>query len=104
MKKIFHGFAVFVASTAAVLLAPATARAQVATDAINLSQAGVYNSPADIASWPVTTAITQITMAAPTAGLTIEFTKKDSWPDYTPPGWTGSLEYTVWAVVNINGH
>jgi hypothetical protein len=104
MKKIFHGFAVLVASTAALLLAPGTARAQVATDAINLSQASVYNSPADIASWPVTAAITQITMAAPSFGLSFEFTKKDSWPDYTPPGWTGPLEYTVWAVVNINGH
>ncbi|HEX3703494.1 MAG TPA: VCBS repeat-containing protein [Vicinamibacterales bacterium] len=43
-------------------------------------------------------------MAAPDFGLSFEFTKKATWPDYTPPGWDGPLEYTVWAVVNVNGH
>jgi hypothetical protein len=46
-------------------------------DAINLSQATVYNSPMDIASWPVTAAITQLVMeptGAPAAGLSFTFT------------------------------
>src|SRR5471030_1568751 len=47
------------------------ARAQ--TDAIDLYQATVYNSPSDIASWPVTASITQLTMAAPDFGLSFEF-------------------------------
>ena len=37
------------------------------------------------------------------AGLNIEFTTKATWPNVIPPGFSGPLEYTVWAVVNING-
>ena len=37
-------------------------RAQVATDQINLSQVTVYNSPADVASWPITQSITALHM------------------------------------------
>ena len=91
MNKTIHGFAVSAALTLGLLFAPTVARAQVPADAIDLSQVSVYNSPADIASWPATAAITQITMGAPNFGLSFEFTKKDSWPDYTPPGWTGPL-------------
>src|SRR5581483_7898359 len=64
--------------------------------------AGVYNSPADIASWTATATITRIDMS-PSSGLNLEFTTKNSWPDYTPPGWDGPLQYTVWAVVNVGG-
>lgn len=86
------------------LLVSASARAQ---DAIDLSQATVYNSPPDIASWPITTAITRLEMQ-PTAGaapgVSLTFSAQNTWPDYTPPGWDGPLQYTVWAVFNINGH
>ena len=75
-------------------------------DAIDLSQAQVYNSPTDVASWPITTAITRLEMQ-PTAGqapgLTPTFSAEDTWPDYTPPGWGGPIEFTVWAVLKING-
>jgi len=71
-------------------------------DALNLGSAAVYNSPPDIASWPATAKITRIDMS-PGAGLNLEFTTKASWPDYTPAGWDGPLQYTVWAVVNISG-
>lgn len=73
-----------------------------ANDAIDLRQAAVYNSPADIASWAVTSKITSVSMSS-SAGLSFEFTTKQSWRDVTPPGWDGPLQYTVWAVVNING-
>jgi hypothetical protein len=87
-----------------VLAVPA--RAQVARDMINLSQTAVYNSPADVASWPITHSITGIHMSpsgASDAGLSFQSSALAAWPDYTPPGWDGPLEYTVWAVVNING-
>jgi hypothetical protein len=71
-------------------------------DAIDLRQAAVYNSPPDIASWAVTSKITSVSMSS-SAGLSFEFTTKQSWPDMTPAGWDGPLQYTVWAVVNING-
>jgi hypothetical protein len=36
-------------------------------------------------------------------GLTFTFPQEATWPDYWPPGWDGSLEYTVWAVAKVNG-
>ena len=87
----------------ALLASPAAAQSPL--DQIDLSQASIYSSPPDIASWPVTTQITRVTMSSP-AGLSFEFSKKDGagrWPDYLPPGWSGPLEYTVWAMAKING-
>jgi hypothetical protein len=71
-------------------------------DAINLNQVAVYNSPSDIASWPVTSKITSLDMS-PSSGLTFHFTTENSWPNPIPPGFTGGIQYTVWAVVKING-
>lgn len=71
-------------------------------DALNLGSAIVYNSPPDIASWPATGTITSIAMS-PALGETFTFSTENSWPDVVPPGFAGPLQYTVWAVVNING-
>jgi hypothetical protein len=84
---------------------PATVSA-VPRDAIDLSQVTVYNSPTDVASWAATTTITRLEMQpanAPAPGVSLTFSAEDTWPDYTPPGWEGPLQYTVWAVFNING-
>jgi hypothetical protein len=73
-------------------------------DAVDLSQCTIENSPQDIASWAVTAKVTSLDIDA--NGFDLEFTKKDgpgSWPDYTPPGWTGPIEYTLWSVEKING-
>src|SRR5260370_28849446 len=37
------------------------------------------------------------------AGVSVTFSAQNTWPDYVPPGWSGGLQYTVWAVVNIGG-
>lgn len=72
-----------------------------------LAGAEVFNSPPDVASWAVTTEITRIEMrdssAGDAAGLSFRFSARDSWPDYTPPGWDGPIQYTVWPVVNVGG-
>jgi hypothetical protein len=73
------------------------------SDAIDLSQAAVYNSPPDIANWPITGAISSVQFAPGPSGVSFQFGQQNSWPDYTPPGWNGPLQYTVWALVNING-
>ena len=55
--------------------------------------------------WPVTAQITSLNLQA--SGAAVGFTKKDGpgrWPDVTPPGWDGALQYTLWMVVNIDGH
>ncbi len=72
-----------------------------AGDAINLNLATIHNSPADVASWPVTTTLTRLDLTP--SGAHLEFGKQSSWPEVTPPGWSGGLQYTLWIVLNING-
>jgi hypothetical protein len=75
-----------------------------AADQMNLAEATVYNSPADVASWPITTRITRLDMLGCNGGIAMTFAAQNTWPNYTPPGWDGPLQYTVWAVANVNGH
>jgi hypothetical protein len=85
---------------------PALASQRLPVDAIDLSKIPVYNSPTDVASWPITTAITQLHMRPtgdPLAGVSLNFSALQTWPDYWPPGWDGPLQYTVWAVWYANG-
>jgi hypothetical protein len=72
-------------------------------DAIDLSKASVYNSPPDIASWAITTAITRLDIGSD--GVYAQFDKSDGpnrWPDITPPGWGGSLQYTLWLALHLD--
>ncbi len=77
------------------------------TDAEKELLAGtVWNSPKDVASWPVTTRITRIVMrpnSDPNPGVQLTFDAQARWPNYTPPGWDGPLQYTVWAGVKVSG-
>jgi len=75
-----------------------------AGDQINMAAAAIYNSPTDLASWTVSTAITSVNFLGD--GISVQFSKKDGpgrWPDVTPPGWDGALEYTLGMCLNING-
>jgi hypothetical protein len=93
----------------AVLLVFATApvRAHL-IDAIDPSQITIYNSPKDVASWPVTTQITRLEMQ-PTgsgqAGLNLTFSPAlaESWKFFTNPATGDNYQYTVWAGVKVNG-
>jgi hypothetical protein len=84
-----------------VLVLLLLARPAFAQDAIDLSQAVIAGSPADVASWPATTRISQIDFD-PQAGLSFTFDAKDRWPNYTPPGWDGPIQYTVWACAHVD--
>jgi hypothetical protein len=69
-----------------------------------LAKAQIYNSPLDVASWPATTKITQLDIRAD--GVALAFSKKDGadrWPDITPPGWDGPIQYTLWILLSIKG-
>jgi hypothetical protein len=74
------------------------------TDALNIGVAAIVNAP-DVRAWPITTAITKVSFLN---GVTrIEFTKHngpDRWPDVTPAGWDGPLQYTLWLFVKQNGN
>ena len=69
-----------------------------------LNSAKIYNSPADTASWPITTKITRLEVRSD--GIALSFGKKDGvgrWPDVTPPGWDGPIQYTLWLMLRVNG-
>jgi hypothetical protein len=55
----------------------------------------------DVANWPVTTQIRVIDGNA--GGWFVDFSAKNSWPEVTPPGWDGGIQYTLWIVEKING-
>ena len=84
--------------------APPSGGGGFATDAIDLNQTTLLNSPRDFASWPITTAITSLDING--NGIRVQFSKKSGagrWPDITPPGWDGPLQYTLGMALNING-
>jgi hypothetical protein len=73
-------------------------------DGIDLSQATIRNSPLTLASWPITTAISVADLRP--SGVYLGFSKRDGfdrWPDVTPPGWDGSLQWTLGMALNIGG-
>jgi hypothetical protein len=69
------------------------------TDSFDLSAAQIVNAP-DVRQWPVTAALTQISFDG--SMTSVAFTKKNGpgrWPDITPKGWDGPLQYTLWLFV-----
>jgi len=84
-----------------VTFTPMTVFAQ--ADMLNIQSAQIVNAP-DVKGWPVTTALTAVSFDG--AVTRVDFTKKDGpnrWPDVTPAGWQGPLEYTIWLFVNNGG-
>jgi hypothetical protein len=70
---------------------------------IDLATARIVNAP-DASAWPETARITSVSFDGATTR--IAFTKQDGpdrWPDQTPPGWQGPVQYTIWLFLNING-
>jgi len=82
--------------------APSPAPTGIAADMVPLTAAVIHNSPLNLASWPVTSAIRVVEIRP--NGIHVEFSKQDGagrWPDYTPPGWDGPLQYTLGMVLAI---
>jgi hypothetical protein len=76
---------------------------QPARPTIDLSTARIVNAP-DVRGWPETATITKVSFDGATTR--IEFTKQEGpnrWPDQTPPGWQGPLQYTLWLFLKIEG-
>src|SRR6185369_14181662 len=74
---------------------------------LDLHDAILYDNPVNLADWPVTTTITDLEFQYQGAdGVHVEFDKLDGpnrWPDITPPGWDGPLQYTLGMAEYING-
>jgi hypothetical protein len=72
---------------------------------LDLSLVTLYANPPDLASWPVTTHLTEVDFND--TGVHVVFDRQDGatrWPDVTPPGWMGPLQYTLGMVECIDGH
>lgn len=83
---------------------PTPTTSGVASDMFPLAQATIRNSPLDLARWPITSAIRVVEIRP--NGIHVEFSKQDGpgrWPDFTPAGWDGSLQYTLGMLLSING-
>jgi len=79
-----------------LLASPINAEAQ---DAIDLGTAGLQCGSPVVFDRVSTATMTGLTFRAD--GVVVEFTKKfdtttPRWPDVTPPGWDGPLQYTLW--------
>lgn len=75
----------------------------IATDMIDLSKAVIVNAP-DVRAWTITAAMQSVAITP--ANTVLAFTKHfgaNYWPDVTPPGWTGPVQYTVWLFLRLNG-
>jgi hypothetical protein len=70
----------------------------------DMSKAIIVNSPRDLASWPETAKITNISFTP--SSFPVEFDRRtgpNRWPDVLPKGWKGSLQYTLGMCVNPSG-
>lgn len=73
-------------------------------DMLDISTLQIHAAP-DVRSWPATVRIQGLEWRpGPSEGLRFDCEGLDRWPDYTPPGWDGPIQYTVWLVVRVAGH
>jgi len=72
-------------------------------DAIPLEQIAFSHCP-DVHDWAVTATITRVDFEP--RDFRVEFTKHqgpERWPDATTPGWDGPLQYTIFAIIQVDG-
>ena len=70
----------------------------------DLNLAVMENSPKDFANWPETAKITSIQFNR--FYFAVDFDKRNGagrWPDVTPSGWDGALQYTLGMCGNLRG-
>jgi hypothetical protein len=63
-----------------------------------------HDNPPDIGHWPQGARITSIVFTP--HAIEVDFDRRSGpnrWPDVTPPGWSGSLQYTLGMCMNVNG-
>jgi hypothetical protein len=62
----------------------------------DLHQAIIVNSPRDLADWPEGARITNVTFTG--EAFHVDFDRRQGagkWPEMTPPGWSGGIQYTL---------
>lgn len=92
-----------------LLLLTLPARAQ---DMIDPSTCTIHNAPREAVSWPIQKTIQSVEFRSARvndSGVRLTLApynpaiNRDAWPDFTPPGWDGTLRYTLWLFVFLNG-
>lgn len=66
---------------------------------IDINTIQIHNSP-DVRGWSQTATISKVVFD--NHGVAVDFDKHQAWPDVTPPGWTGPVQYTVWLFIYRN--
>jgi hypothetical protein len=69
----------------------------------DMRSAVIRNSPRDLGFWREGATITSVTFTG--AAILVDFDRRNGgnrWPDVTPPGWAGGLQYTLGACLDIN--
>jgi hypothetical protein len=80
---------------------PTNTSGLVVGDAFDFTRAVQHRGPA-FTDWPATTEITRLEMRA--TGVHIEFSRRDGagrWPDVTPHGWEGPLQFCLGIAMSI---
>jgi hypothetical protein len=70
----------------------------------DMASATIVNSPPDLGRWPETAKITSVEFTG--GAFLVDFDRRtgsNRWPDVTPPGWSGALQYTLGLCGNISG-
>jgi hypothetical protein len=92
-----------------LLLLTVPVRAQ---DAVDLATCQIINAPQDVRSWPVTKTIAAVEFKSARindSGVRLTLSPytpakdRDAWPDFLPPGWDGTLRYTLWLFAFAGG-
>lgn len=92
------------ATDAANGISTAFASTSFVAQSFNFASATIWDNPKDVGRWPIGAKITYIEFTG--FSMRVDFDRRtgaNRWPDVTPPGWSGSLQYTLGLCRNIGG-
>jgi len=83
---------------------PYSAAGSFVVQTFNFALAKFWDNPSDLGTWPIGAKITYVEFTG--SSMRVDFDRRegsDRWPDVVPPGWSGSLQYTLGLCRNIHG-
>lgn len=83
---------------------PFSATTSFIAQSLSLATSRIWDNPIDLGSWPVTARITSVEFSP--RGMAVDFDRRtgaNRWPDVTPPGWSGGIQYNLGICLNIGG-
>lgn len=86
------------------IVSPYSATASFVVQSFNFATAKIWDNPPDLAAWSETARITSVEFTG--FSMRVDFDRRDGpnrWPDQVPPGFSGSIQYTLGMCRNIGG-